>query len=145
MESASPFLSWNWHRAWLDSAAVEEANACEAIVLYGKRGLEAILPLCRRSVRFRRLTLDALTWAVGDAGCPDHLDVPAAPGSDMEALVAALETLEWPLLILSNLAANGPNHAQLARAFERRGYAVRRVPLLAAPYLDLPSSWDEYL
>ena len=139
-------MSWAWHRAWADSAAPESAAAGQAIVLYGAEGrVEAILPVRLRSIRFRRLPLEALTWAVGDTGCPDHLDVAAAPDADFGALVAGLESLPWHLLRLGNLAADAPNHMKLQRELERRGFAVQRRSLWRAPYLELPESWDDYL
>jgi len=76
--SPSPFMSWAWHRAWLDSAPAEEVAASIVLLLHGPAGsLDALLPvrLCRQ--RFHRVGVQAVTWAVGDVGCPDELDAAA--------------------------------------------------------------------
>lgn len=143
--SASPFMSWAWHRAWASCADPDEARHSQALVVYGPDGrLEALLPVVVRSVRFRRVSVSALTWAIGDLGCPDHLDVAATHEADLDAVVSALERLPWTVLTLG-LAEAAPNAHRLGQALGRRGFAVRRAPLWSAPYLDLPESWDAYL
>lgn len=143
---ASPFGGWAWHRAWADSALQAEVDASEALVLRGSDGaLQAILPILRRRVRFRRMPVRALTWAIGDTGCPDHLDVLAVPDADLRALVPALEDLPWQLLILSNLAPNAWAARRLCEAIAGHGYAVRRQALWACPYLELCDDWERYL
>jgi CelD/BcsL family acetyltransferase involved in cellulose biosynthesis len=86
-----------------------------------------------------------LTWAIGNVGCPDHLDVPATFDIELEAAVPLLEELPWQLIVLSGVADDAPNVARLIEAFARRGYPVRRTQLDSCPYIDLPNSWDEYL
>ena len=107
--------------------------------------LEAVLPVAVRRVTFRRTEVRALTWAIGDLGCPDHLDLPALPDADLAAIVPALTSLDWDVMMLGNLAPDAPNAARLAAALRRRGYATRREALWSCPYLELPSSWEEYL
>jgi len=104
-----------------------------------------VLPVAVRRVTFRRSQVRALTWAIGDLGCPDHLDVPALPDADLAAIVPALTSLDWDVMILGNLAPDAPNAARLATALRRRGCATRREALWSCPYLELPSSWEEYL
>src|SRR6266496_3707594 len=117
--SPSPFMSWAWHRAWLDSAPTEEVAASIALLLHGPAGsLDALLPirLCRQ--RFHRMRVHAMTWAVGDVGCPDELDVPALPAADMSSLAEALQALPWKVLIFRNLA-EGALHAERDRKSTR--------------------------
>ncbi|HKC41637.1 MAG TPA: hypothetical protein VKC15_18980, partial [Gemmatimonadales bacterium] len=81
--SPSPFMTWAWHRAWADSASPDEAHTSEVLALNGPGGsLEALLPVRLGRVRFRRVWVPALTWAIEDIGCPDELDVPGLPGAD---------------------------------------------------------------
>ena len=144
--SPSPFMSWAWHRAWADSAPSEEVGASEALLLHGPDGsLEALLPVRLSRVRFHRVWVQALTWAIGDVGCPDDLDVPALPEADLSALAAALETLPWQVLILSNLVAGAANADRLCAALVRRGHVARQRALCPCPELELPASWDAYL
>lgn len=140
----SPFMSWAWHRASLDAA---EAAESEVLVLRAADGaLQALLPLKSRRVRFHRVPVTALTWAAGEMGCPDHLDVLALPDAPLAEFAGSIEALPWDLVILSNLAAgNGTTTTRLCEAMAARGYEFRREPLWPCPYLDLPPDWDRYL
>jgi CelD/BcsL family acetyltransferase involved in cellulose biosynthesis len=96
-------------------------------------------------VPFHRWPVAALTWAIGDLGCPDHLDLLATRETDVAALVPALVELPWQILVLSNLAHNAANAHGLCEAMAARGWVVRRRPLWVCPYLDLCDDWDRYL
>ena len=142
----SPFMSWEWHRAWAESAPLAETAESTALLLRDVDGsLRALLPLRRERLRFRRVPVQALTWAIGDIGCPDELDVAALPDAAVSDLAAALDAMPWQVLILNNLAEAAPNAAQLATALAERGHVVRRRPLWICPRLELPASWDAYL
>jgi CelD/BcsL family acetyltransferase involved in cellulose biosynthesis len=142
----SPFMRWAWHRAWADAAPPAELQASEVLALRGADGsLHSFLPIRLCRVKFRRVWVRALIWAVGDVGCPDELDVPALPEADLRPLAAALEALPWQVVILSNLAEEAPNAQRLCAGLEERGHVCRRSPLWSCPQLDLPSSWDAYL
>jgi len=139
-------MSWAWHRAWADSAPPEELAASEALLLRDPRGsIQALLPLRVGRVRFRRVSVRALTWAIGDTGCPDELDVPALAEVAWPALATALEDLPWQVIILSNLVERAPNVERLCAALVARGHVARQHPLWTCPQLDLPPSWDAYL
>ena len=143
---AGPFGGWAWHRAWADTAAAADVAASETFVLHGPGGApQAILPLALRRMRWRRVPVTALTWAVGDAGCPDHMDIPAVPGADCDALAAALEALPWQVAIFDNVADPAPNVAALCAALAARGHAARSASQCVCPRLALPDSWDAYL
>jgi CelD/BcsL family acetyltransferase involved in cellulose biosynthesis len=142
----SPFMSWAWHRAWADAAPGADVAASEALVLRGADGVvQAILPMRLQRVSFHRVPVTALTWAVGDAGCPDHLDLLSRPGAPVDELATALEALPWELLILSNLAPGAETTQRLSESFATRGYEVRRQKLWVCPYLELSADWERYL
>jgi len=144
--SPSPFMSWAWHRAWADSAPREEVDASETLLLHGVDGsLHALLPIRLGRVLFRRIWVRALTWAIGDVGCPDELDVLARPEADLAILAEALEALPWQLVLLSNLADGAPHAGRLCAALAGRGHAGRRRPLWSCPRLELPTTWEAYL
>src|SRR2546430_7939625 len=122
--SPSPFMSWAWHRAWADSAPREEVEASRVLLLHGVDGsLHAVLPVRMCHVRFHRVGVRALNWAIGDIGCPDQLDLPALPEADMGSLAAAIEALPWQLIILDNLVERAPNAERLCTALAARGHA----------------------
>ena len=142
----SPFMSWPWHRAWADVAPAAELRASEVLAVHGADGtLHSLLPVRLSHARFRRVSTPALTWAIGDVGCPDELDVAAVPEADLSALAAAVEELPWLVLILSNLAEGAPNAERMCAALAARGHVTRRRSLWRCPQLDLPASWDGYL
>ncbi len=144
--AGSPFTSWAWHRAWADSTPPEELRASYGVTLRSERGaLEALLPVAVGVVPFRRRQVAALTWAIGDVGCPDHLDVLARPDARLEDAIPSLLALPWDVVILSNLAPDAPNAARLAAALARAGCAVRWNAGPRCPYLELPGGWEEYL
>ncbi len=145
-ESPSPFMSWAWHRAWADAAPPGDVDASDVLLLRARDGApQAILPVLERRMTFRRVPMDAVTWAIGDAGCPDHLDIPAVREADVAAFVPALEAMPWRILVLSNVAESSPNADRLCQALERRGHTTRRAPLWGCPRLRLPATWDAYL
>lgn len=142
----SPFCGWAWHRAWADAAPREELAQSHVLVASGGDGaIRALVPV--RTVRepFRHVRVPVVTWAVGDVGCPDHLDLLAAPDADLERIAAALEALEWQVLLLGNLADDAYGAALLAETLARRGHITRRRPLWHCPGMRLPESWDAYL
>ena len=143
VESRSPFMSWAWHRAFADADV--EAGASRALVLRTGTGVQAILPLMSRQIGFHRVPVRALTWAIGDLGCPDHLDVLATPAADVTALVPLVEELEWDVIVLSNLAPNAPVALRFTQAMAARGHATQRQPLWVCPHLDLSGDWERYL
>jgi len=144
--SPSPFMSWAWYRAWADASPSAEVAASEALVLRGAEGVvQAVLPVRLRRVAFHRVPVTALTWASGDVGCPDHLDVLAMPGSPVAEFAPSLDALPWELLILSNLAPNAITTRRLYESIAARGYAVRRQRLWVCPYLELCDDWEQYL
>ena len=142
----SPFMSWAWHRAWVDAAPPAELQSSEVLALHGPDGsLHSLLPVRLSRVRFRRVWVRALTWAIGDVGCPDELDVAALPEADVTALSAAVEALPWQVVILGNLMEGARNAERLGSALADRGHAARQRPLWRCPQLELPASWDAYL
>jgi len=144
--AASPFAGWAWHRAWADSASREELEASCCIVLRDANGdAAALLPVAVGTVTFRRQSVAGLRWAVGDVGCPDHLDVLADRSADLEDALPALLALPWEIAILSNLTPGAPNAVRLAAALARAGCAIRWNAGYRCPYLELPSTWEAYL
>src|SRR5881394_486417 len=143
---ASPFASWAWHKAWAQSAPADELSTSRTVLLRGAGGaVEAILPFALRSTAFRRQHVTALTWAIGDTGCPDYLDLVAAPEADLDAVIPLLQSLQWDVLILDNLTPGAANAARLASGLARAGCSIRWNLSRRCPYLALPGSWEEYL
>ena len=141
-----PFMTWAWHRAWADAAPADERTSAEALAMFDASGvLRALFPFALGRVVFHRVPVDSLTWAIGDAGCPDHLDVLAAPGTDLEPLATALDAIPWKILLLSNLAADAVNARALGGRIAARGHAMRRRALWRCPRIAIDGDWERYL
>lgn len=143
--AASPFMRHAWHGAWMRAADAEQVRSSFVIALRGSNSVDALLPLTLRTLRFRGRPVTALTWATRSVCCPDHLDVPAVASATLESVVPMIEQLRWEIALFSGVAENAANLARLLREFSRRGHAVRQAQLDSCPFLELPSSWDEYL
>ncbi|HEV8265267.1 MAG TPA: GNAT family N-acetyltransferase [Gemmatimonadales bacterium] len=145
-EGSSPFMTWAWHRAWTTAAAQEDVAASQAVVLRSTTGeLDALFPFRLHRTRFRGAPVSALGWAIGDLGCPDHLDLPASRAADLDALVAALKDVPWEIIRLGSVAERAPHMERFCAACVRQGWRVQRAPLWPCPYLDLPETWEAYL
>lgn len=144
--SASPFTAWAWHDAWYASAAEDERNGAIVLAIFDRDGqLEAAIPLATRHVTHRRLGATALTWAVGDRGCPDHMEVLAAPTTPLDGLAEAIERMQWDMLQLDGIASDAVAAPRLRAALEGRGIVTVLRPQWPCPYIDLPTTWEEYL
>ncbi len=144
--SASPFLSWAWHRACAAAVPPQHLDACQAVVLRSATGdVDGMFPFRVQRDRFWGIPVTSVDWAFGDLGCPDHRELLTSPVADLDALAAALEDLPWAVIRLDNVAETATNVDRFCAACERRGWAVRRRLIGRCPYLDLPESWEAYL
>ena len=144
--AGSPFLTWAWHDACADALPEAEVDSCQAVVSRSARGdVEAVFPFRVRRDRFWGVPVTGLGWALGDLGCPDHLDLLASPAADLDALAGALENLPWVVIRLGNVAEAASNVARFCTACERRRWTVRRRSLGRCLYLELAGSWEAYL
>ena len=145
-ERPCPFMTWAWHRAWTAAVEKHEVAAAQAVVLRSAMGdVEAVFPFRLHRTRFLGASVSTMAWAIGDLGCPDHLDLLASREAHLDALVAVLEDVPWEIIRLGNLAEGAPRMEQFCAACERRGWTVQRAPLWPCPYLDLPETWEAYL
>ncbi len=141
----SPFMSWWWFRAWAEVAQPERVAESEVLAFAAGEAWHGLFPLARISRRIGPVPVTVLTWPMGDAGAPDHLDLPVASGTDVCAVIPSLERESWDAIVLPSVADPAPQVERLGAAFADRGYWVARRPLWACPYLDLTDNWDGYL
>lgn len=145
-ESTSPFTRWAWHDAWYHTASDDERDAAFVLVMRDEGGeLSALVPLATRRITYRRLGATALTWAVGDRGCPDHMDVLVAPWTALDQIAAAMDDMPWDMLQLDGIASEASGAPRLRAALARRGITAVLRPQWTCPYADLPASWEEYV
>jgi CelD/BcsL family acetyltransferase involved in cellulose biosynthesis len=144
--TGSPFMTWAWHRAWVEAASKDERDSCQAVVLRSSIGeVEVLFPFRLGRARFRRAPITEVSWAIADLGCPDHLEILASPDANLDVLVDALEDIPWAVLRLSNVAEAALNIERFNVACARRGWTVQRNLLYRCPFVQLPGSWEAYL
>ena len=105
----------------------------------------ALLPLVATRTTFHRAPVNMLTWASALVACPDHLDVVADPDAPLEALLPALESMPWDIILFRDVAEHAPGVERLTAALRRNGHHVTREALHVCPFLLLPDTWDDYL
>lgn len=148
-EFPSVFTSWAWHWGWLQGSSSTEREA--AIVLTdfspsNPRPPSVIAPFALRKGKFRRVPVRTLAWCASNVGTPDHLDLLSLDGeTDHSELAAAILTLRWDVLILSNLEEQFPRTRRLLTALKERGCSFDTDSLWACAQIHLPGTWEEYL
>ncbi len=143
---ASTFSGWSWHDAWSATAPDDDRARAFAVAAFGDDGaLDALLPLTTRQVTFRRTAATALTWAVGDFGCPDHLDVLVANSEAANDVAGVLSSIDWDIIQLDGITEGAAGVKLLQTALEARGVVTMLRPSWPCPFIALPRTWDAYL
>lgn len=143
---ASTFSGWNWHDAWCATAPAGDRSSAFAVAAFNQTGtVDALLPLTTRQVTFRRTTATALTWAIGDLGCPDHLDALVSNSQAANDVAGVLSSIDWDIIQLDGIADGATGVKLLQAALEARGVVTMLRPIWPCPFIALPRSWDAYL
>ena len=144
---ATPFLTWEWMRAWWTSYG---AGARLWILKVTRDGeVIALAPFYRADVHCCGLRYRAL-FLLGDRSHDsDYLDVITAEGDEHSASVAIVEFLAeqhavWDLLFLNEVPGSSPNLSLFRSLVETRDWWWREseVPCTIA---SLPTTWSAYL
>ena len=136
----SPFMTWPWIGAWLDTIGVEADLMAVAARDADDGRLLGVAPFHvvtrrRAGIRFRELRF------VGSGlAAPDHLDLIVRRGAGHEVASALWDAVlarrAWDVVDLDGVAADG----WLADLALRR--AEDRADEVPAPYLPLDEDWD---
>lgn len=137
----SPFLTWAWVSAWLDTLGSKADLEVHVARDADDGHLLGIAPFHVVATRRAGIPVRELRLIPGGSTAPDHLDliVRASAGSPVaHALWAAVERSgRWDLLDLDGAAEGG----HLDRLALRRDRDLpERIPV---PYLPLVEDWDE--
>ena len=105
----------------------------------------------RGAVPFRRLEFLASGEPEGHGVCSNHLNVIAERGAE-ESVARALAAAAtagalgpWDELVLPMMDGDGPMPGLLAAAFHGGSLTAEIVETARAPYIPLPTTWDDYL
>jgi hypothetical protein len=128
------------------------------VVTFRRDGrLIGIAPLCFRRVRFaralpvRRLELLGSGEDEADEICSDYIGFVIERGAEKEVAdgfagaLAAERIGAWDELLMPAMDGSSPMPVLLASALARAKFRSELIRAGEAPYISLPSSWDEYL
>jgi len=143
------FRTSGWFLSWMDHV---RPDAKPFVVVARDSGSEIVglAPLCRLTHRDHWLPMDTISIAGREVVSGDFLDYLAAPGTRPSVLPAILDFLwevrsRWRLLIVGEVAENGDLHRAVESFAQRNSLPLRVQEERFCPYIETPSSFDEYL
>ena len=153
--SPEPMLSPDWLLTWWRIYGQHRA-LCAAVFKDGN-DVVAVAPLLRRrywyrpGIPFRRIEFIGADVDEQDGVCSEYLNVITRAGAEAAVANALVENLvagalgPWDELTLGAMDGLGRMPDPLAEAARRAGLSVERMTTTHAPYIPLPSTWEEYL
>jgi len=143
------FRTSGWYLSWIDHVR-RDARPFVVVARNSEGKIVGLAPLCRVMHRDHWLPIRGVTSAGREVVSGDFLDYLAAPDTRAEVLAAILEFLwevrsRWGLLIVGEAAGGGDLHRAVESFATARGLPVRIQEERICPYIELPSSFDEYL
>jgi CelD/BcsL family acetyltransferase involved in cellulose biosynthesis len=154
--SAEPMRAPAWLLTWWDVYAANTDRALRVGVFREGDRLIGLAPLCLRRAWHRWLPFTRLEFLGADMDeqdgvCSEYLGLIARAGYE-EILakqfvqeIARGSFAAWHEVVLSALDGEDAMTRMLEAEFRSTGDTVERQTMTTAPYLALPSSWDEYL
>ncbi len=144
--SDTVFLTWAWLASWWDTYGDGLEPRVATVREDGR--LVAAAPCKIEERRRYGLSFRQLEFiGTGRAVCPDFLDLVIERGREDELvppLVAALAAERgWDKLAFTDIPADSPVRAALARALAAAGLRPRVETDRVCPYLPLPATWAE--
>lgn len=145
----NPFLSWEWITAWLDVLAADDELQVLVVRRSGGDAVVGIAPFVvqRRPVGGPTLWRELVFMGCTFAG-PDHLDCIAAEGWSPAVAEVVADWLRSPSLKQSGdlVRIDGlrPDSELVATLLEGIPPRARAVWEIRAPFVALPSSWEEH-
>ncbi|MDY6843699.1 MAG: GNAT family N-acetyltransferase, partial [Thermodesulfobacteriota bacterium] len=144
-ESASSTIcsTWQWQSIWWN----QFGHGKELLVLafYHGEKLIGLVPLFIQEVDgIKKMEF------LGDASICDHMDVIAARGFEEEVYAATIDFLnksqkEWEIVDFNGLPDTSCTYRAFPFLAEASGYLVTLKVEDTSPFIQLPSSWEEYL
>jgi CelD/BcsL family acetyltransferase involved in cellulose biosynthesis len=144
--SSSLFLTWEWGRTWWRHFG--DAYELCMLAAWDRAGeLAGLAPLMIVQDSLGPLKSRRLTFLSNGLASPDHMDILVRPGEEEQVAAGFLVYLhigeiQWDVLDLNNQAPD----SIASRALINSGYSYyesSRKEL--CPYIQLPTSWEEYL
>lgn len=152
-----PMLSPTWLLNWWEVYGRTSERELRVAAWYQEGRLVGLAPLQSRLflyrgfIPFRRLELVGADVDQGDGVASAFLNIVIEPGCEgrvVESFASALKDDyfgDWDELVLNSLDANHVNVRHLQGILQRHGLLSDLMPGLAAPYIQLPATWEAYL
>jgi CelD/BcsL family acetyltransferase involved in cellulose biosynthesis len=150
-------LSPEWLLTWWRVYGPQDGRQLRLALFFDAGRLVGLAPLLRRRhwyrriVSFRRLEFLASGEREGHGIYSNHLNILAERGTEeavARSLVAALTAGvlgDWDEIVLPMMNSTNSMSALLAAAFHDAGLIAEVIETARAPYLSLPTRWDDYL
>ena len=148
--SDSIFLTWEWVFNWWQVYG-QRKELC-VLVLRGQNGdIIAIAPFYVRKKKVLKSfsTHEVRFLGTGEDVSPDYLDLIIMKDREDEAINAFIEYISrkdgWDVLNLTDMLSTSISYAILEKAASDNGLIVKRNECATCPYIQIPSSWEEYI
>lgn len=143
--ASTVFLAWSWVSLWLETLGSRHRLLAVTARDPSDRRLVGIAPLAIETRTIPPLPVHrALVMFGSRPAAADHLDLILRRGHEhvAEALWSVvLRTGGWDVIDLDGLRPDAHLAGVVSRRIGRAPHSVRVSP---CPYLELPTSWDEY-
>ncbi len=146
-----------WLLTWWRVFGSQQRRELRLAQCYAGDRLIGMAPLVARrhwyrpGLPFRRLEFLGSGEPPAHAICSEYLNILAERGAEAAVASSFVDAAvagsfgNWDEIVLSMMDGDGPMPAHLAAAFGRAGVAFQITTTGSAPYIPLPSSWDDYL
>jgi CelD/BcsL family acetyltransferase involved in cellulose biosynthesis len=142
------FRGYPWNVLWLkhiDPRAIPHVLKMRS----GSGEVVGIVPFCRQTYKSYLFRLKSLGFTGREVTCGDFLDVLAAPGYEDQVLSCMLDYLEhalaqYDLVVIGECLRGSHTATRLDEWVRRNRLQARWQEDRLAPYIELPSSFDEY-
>lgn len=154
--SAGVFMSWLWQKQLYDRRA-EPVCILAARAATDSQDYIAFLPLRQRLFISRERQRFVLSYALAGNDWADQTGLLCAPEVEsqaIEALIAALDEMNWQSLSFSDMSMSGTRYSKLTAQLSHLDYSVRaryetdndgQTRLDVAPCIALPDTYERYL
>ena len=143
------FRSFIWYSAWLEHIR-PDAEPFVVVARDSSGTIVGLAPLCLLAYRDLGFRLKALAWGGREVVSGDFLDFLTVTENRVEVIQAMLAHLwererAWGVLVIGELTCGAGSFRAVEQFGEESRGVVRRQEERLCPYIELPSSFDEYL
>ena len=142
------FRGFAWNVLWLKHIAPEATP--HVLKMTSETGeVVGLVPLCQRTYKDSLFRFRSLGFTGREVTCGDFLDILAAPGYKDRVLSCVLEYLEhalrrYELIVIGECLKGSDTAHKLSEWVGAKKLRARYQEERTAPYIELPSSFDEY-